>query len=67
MEKETALIEAILYLETEPVDENVLARNSGLSREVVDQVLEILRERYADETHGVEIVQISGGWTISPK
>jgi len=67
MEKETALIESILYLETEPLDENALTRISGLSREVVDKVLEILQERYADESHGIELVRISGGWTVSPK
>jgi len=67
MEKESALIEAILFLETEPVDEAFLARTSGFSREVVDEVIELLKERYADESRGVELVQISGGWTLSPK
>jgi len=67
MEKETALIEAILYLETEPIDEASLIRISGFSKEVVDQVLEMLADRYSREDHGVELVQISGGWTLSPK
>ena len=67
MEKESALIEAILFLETEPVDEGLLTRTTGFSREVVDQVIELLKERYADESHGVELVQISGGWALSPK
>jgi segregation and condensation protein B len=67
MEKETALIEAILYLETEPVDEASLLRISGLSKEVVEQVIEILKDRYSRDDHGIELVQISGGWTLSPK
>jgi segregation and condensation protein B len=67
MEKETALIEAILYLETEPIDETSMIRISGLSKEVLEQVLEILTDRYSREDHGVELVQISGGWTLSPK
>lgn len=67
MEKETALIEAILYLETEPVDDATLLRISGLSKEVVDQVIEILKDRYSRDDHGIELVQISGGWTLSPK
>lgn len=67
MEKESALIEAILFLETEPVDEGLLVRTTGFSREVVDQVIELLKERYADESHGVELIQISGGWALSPK
>ena len=32
LEKETALIEAILFLEGEPLDENALAKISELSR-----------------------------------
>jgi segregation and condensation protein B len=67
MEKETALIESILYLETEPLDEAALARISGLSKEIVEQVVEILRDRYSDEAHGIELVRISGGWVVSPK
>jgi len=67
MEKETALIESILYLETEPLDEVSLARISGLTKEIVVQVLEILKDRYSDEAHGIELIQISGGWAISPK
>jgi len=67
MEKETALIESILYLETEPLDEVSLARISGLTKEIVEQVLEILKDRYSDEAHGIELIQISGGWAISPK
>jgi segregation and condensation protein B len=30
-------------------------------------VIERLQERYADEAHGLELVQISGGWTLCPK
>jgi segregation and condensation protein B len=67
MEKESALIEAILYLETEPLDEASLARISGLSKDVVEQVLTVLADRYQAEEHGIEIIQISGGWAISPK
>jgi len=67
MEKESALIEAILFLESDPVDENTLVRITGFSREVVDQVIELLHERYSDESRGLELVHISGGWALSPK
>ncbi len=67
MEMETALIEAILYLETEPLDEASLSRISGLSKDVVEKGLEKLQERYADAAHGIELVRISGGWAVSPK
>jgi len=49
------------------VDEAALIRISGLSKEVVDQVIDILNDRYSSDDHGVELVQISGGWTLSPK
>ncbi len=67
LEKETALIEAILFLETEPLDENTLARISELSKDVVDAVLERLHTKYESENSGVELTQISGGWVITPK
>jgi segregation and condensation protein B len=67
LEKETALIEAILYLEAEPIDENALSRISGLAREVVDRALEALSERYAQEGSGLELANIGGGLIISPK
>ncbi len=67
LEKETALVEAIFFLETEPLDENALARISELSKDVVDAVIVKLREKYESEDSGVELTQISGGWIITPK
>jgi segregation and condensation protein B len=67
MEKESALIEAILYLEADPLEENTLVRISGLSRDVVKQALDRLEERYAREESGVELAHIGGGVMISPK
>jgi segregation and condensation protein B len=67
LEKETALIEAILYLEADPLDEAALSRISGLSRDVVKLALEALENRYAQEDSGVELSRIGGGVMISPK
>ncbi|MDR1178595.1 MAG: SMC-Scp complex subunit ScpB [Spirochaetaceae bacterium] len=67
MEKETALIEAILYLEADPVEVAVLVRNSGLSRDVVNAALEALDARYAGADSGVELSRIGGGVMIAPK
>jgi segregation and condensation protein B len=67
MEKETALIEVILYLNTDPKEENALVQISGLSRDAVKQALVKLEERYAREESGVELVRIGGGVMISPK
>jgi len=67
LEKETALIEAILYLEADPVDETTLSRVSGLSKEVVDKALEALSERFGRDDSGVELSRIGGGIVIAPK
>lgn len=67
LEKETALVEAILFLESEPVNEDALAEISQLSKDVVVMALEELKERYASETSGIELQVISGGWVITPK
>jgi len=67
LEKETALIEAILFLESEPIEENALARISGFSKETVDKALETLEARYGAADSGVEIIRIGGGVMISPK
>jgi segregation and condensation protein B len=67
LEKETALIEAILFLEGEPLDEDALVRISALSRDVIDLVIEQLQKKYSAEDCGVELEQISGGWVLTPK
>ena len=65
--KETALIEAILFLEGEAIEEANLSRISGVSRDIVEKALQKLEERYAQEISGLEISRIGGGLMISPK
>jgi segregation and condensation protein B len=67
VEKEAALIEAILYLETEPVDEGALSRISGLGKETVLKALEVLQAKYAKEDSGIELSRVGGGITAAPK
>ncbi|MDR3301917.1 MAG: SMC-Scp complex subunit ScpB [Spirochaetaceae bacterium] len=67
METQTALIEAILYLESEPLDEAALARIAGLSKEAVEAALAALRERYTQADYGIELAAISGGFLLAPK
>ena len=65
--KETALIEAILFLEGDALDEASLSRISGLSRDVVENALDKLKARYSENNSGLEILYIGGDITISPK
>ncbi len=67
LEKEKALIEAILFLESEPLGLASLARLSGLSKDVVIQVTDQIQEDYAAESHGIELVEIGGGFLFAPK
>jgi len=67
IETEIAVVEAILFLENEPVTTENLIQISQLSEDVVEASLEALKERYTDPTCGLELVQITGGWALSPK
>jgi segregation and condensation protein B len=67
LDREAALLEAILYLESEALDEAALTRISGLSRESVEKALGLLAERYTQIGSGIELSRIGGGITLSPK
>ena len=65
--KETALLEAILFLEGEPVDEAALSRISGLSKDIVSKALENLKTHFETEESGLELSFFGGGIAITPK
>ena len=52
-EKESALIEAILFLESEPMTEKSLSVVALLSEEVVAKCIEVLKEKYKNDNSGV--------------
>ena len=66
-ERSTALVEAVLFLENEPVDAAVIARITGLNRREVLEAVEKLRQLYAEGAHGLEIVELGGGYVFSAK
>lgn len=65
--KEAAIIEAILFLENEPVDTKTISRISNLAENVVKEAIDQIIARYISDIHGIELVKISGGYTFSPK
>ncbi|MDR1909325.1 MAG: SMC-Scp complex subunit ScpB [Spirochaetaceae bacterium] len=67
LEAETALVEAILYLEADPVDTALLSRVSGLGKDAVEKALEALAERCARPDSGMELSRLAGGVMLSPK
>ncbi len=67
LDRETALIEAILFLEGDPIETRQLVKFSNLSQEVVEHSIHQLCERYAGDDSGLELVEVSGGWQLVPK
>jgi segregation and condensation protein B len=67
LDQTAALVEAVLFLENEPVDAGTLGRITGLTRKQVFGALEDLRRRYADGDHGLEIMELAGGYTLAVK
>jgi segregation and condensation protein B len=64
--KEAALIEAVLLLENDPVELRKLAGITGLSEEAVTEALAVLRSALEADGHGLEIVEIGGGFSFAP-
>ncbi len=65
--KEMAIIEAILFLENEPIDFKSLIRISGLSKEAVEIALSQLANHYETQEHGIELTETAGTWQFLPK
>jgi len=64
---ETALIEAILFLESEPIDIARLVKISGLSKELVEMALENIHSRHDVPESGLQLTENGGTYTFSPK
>lgn len=67
LEKEMALIEAILFLEGEAIPIESLSEISGLSSSIVKEVLEKLSEEYSKKMRGINITMQAGGYLVIPK
>jgi len=67
IEKETALVEAILFMEGDPLDEGAISRICGLSKEAVTSALDNISERYANADCAMELTRVGGGIKISVK
>ena len=60
------LIEAIMYLENEPIDEKRLSSLSGLPLERVAIAVNELTCSYEKMNHGMRVVEVPGGLQFSP-
>jgi segregation and condensation protein B len=66
-EQVVGLVEAVLFLENEPVDISALKRITGLPRSAVLDALERIKRIYSDSQHGIELNELGGGYTFVPK
>jgi segregation and condensation protein B len=67
LEQEQALLEAILYLEGEPMDERTLARISGLAPDVVRTCLDHMAHNRSLPHFGLEISRIGEDVSLAAK
>ena len=66
-DSEKALLEAILFLESEPVELKSLAKIAGLSTDQTRTVIKELIKDHQAPHHGLEITEIGNGYQIAPK
>ncbi len=67
LDTESALVEAVLFLDSEPLAEKTIAQITQLSEEVVQKCIENLKLKYSADYCGVELTMITGGWALIPK
>lgn len=67
LDRDAALIGAILFLENEPVSEEKLATLSGFPKEQVSLLLQRLCAEFDQPVHGFAPVRSAGGWILAPK
>ena len=67
LDNETALLETVLFLESEPQPVENLAKITQFSEDVVNECIEHLQEKYSNADSGIELSKIIGGWILTPK
>jgi len=67
LSREAALVEAVLLLESEPLELQRLAAAAGLEPPRAEAAVAELREALAEAGHGLEIVDIGGGYSFAPR
>jgi len=67
LSRNAALVEAVLLLESDPLEMRKLASITGLSTEEAEQAIAELRSHMETEGHGLAIVEIGGGFSFAPR
>lgn len=67
VEQQSRLVEAILFLEAEPQSPERLARLAGLTVGAVRAAVDQVQRRFAGAAHGVQVLEVAGGYSLVPK
>lgn len=67
LDKQVALLEAILFLENEPLSLDFLVKITGLTPEEVEAALTRLQSLYEQDNHGLELIHVANGYMFAPK
>lgn len=67
MDNEAALVEAVLFLESDPVDVERLSKITLLDESMVRAALEQLHARYTRADSGLELSEEGGGFSLIPR
>ncbi len=67
LDSETALLETVLFLESDPQTPENLAKITQMDLETVNQCVELLKEKYGNADSGIELSLVLGGWMLTPK
>jgi segregation and condensation protein B len=66
-DKSIGLIEAILFYENDIVTKEKLAKYSESTKEEVSEAIELLKMKYDENSHGITVNEIGGGYSIQVK
>ena len=64
MSEQVRVVEALLFLASEPLDEATIAACAGIGVPDVEEALQTLSARHAQGTSGVVLERVSGGWAL---
>ncbi|MBQ0039435.1 MAG: SMC-Scp complex subunit ScpB [Treponema sp.] len=67
LDTETALLETVFFLESNPQNIESLSKITKFAPHVVEKCLGRLKEKYTNADSGIELSQMLGGWILTPK
>ena len=67
LDSECALLETVLFLESEGQTVESLSKITGYAPDVVQECLDRLRQKYTAPDSGLSLSQIAGGWLLTPR